>query len=140
MAKSELEEDIVYRITKAMFENIKTIEGAHAKGKEVKLEKALVGMPIPLRPGAEKFYKEKGSCFFRYKTHLTLEICMLKITRYLYLFLFEIKITLLFLYFRLKRGRVYLSKQLKFSTIKKWFTTSEATKGGRNRYSGEASH
>lgn len=60
VAKAELEEDIVYRITKAMFENIKTIEGAHAKGKEVKLEKALIGMPIPLHPGAEKFYKEKG--------------------------------------------------------------------------------
>jgi hypothetical protein len=60
VAKSELEEDIVYRITKAMFENIKTIEGAHAKGKEVKLEKALIGMPIPLHPGAAKFYKEKG--------------------------------------------------------------------------------
>jgi len=60
VAKAELEEDIVYRITKAMFENIKTIEGAHAKGKEVKLEKALIGMPIPLHPGAAKFYKEKG--------------------------------------------------------------------------------
>ncbi len=59
-AKSELEEDIVYRIVKAMFDNIKTIETAHAKGKEVKLEKALIGMPIPLHPGAEKFYKEKG--------------------------------------------------------------------------------
>lgn len=60
VVKSELEEDIVYRITKAMFENIKTIETAHAKGKEVKLEKALIGMPIPLHPGAEKFFKEKG--------------------------------------------------------------------------------
>jgi len=60
VAKSELEEDIVYRITKAIFENISRIETAHAKGKEVKLEKALVGMPIPLHPGAAKFYKEKG--------------------------------------------------------------------------------
>jgi len=60
VAKAELEEDIVYRIIKAMFENIKTIEGAHAKGKEVKLEKALEGMPIRLHPGAAKFYKEKG--------------------------------------------------------------------------------
>ncbi|MGQ9509136.1 MAG: TAXI family TRAP transporter solute-binding subunit [Thermodesulfobacteriota bacterium] len=60
VAKSELEGDIVYRITKAMWENIGRIESAHAKGKEVKLEKALIGMPIPLHPGAEKFYKEKG--------------------------------------------------------------------------------
>ncbi len=60
VAKAELEEDVVYRITKAIFENISRIETAHAKGKEVKLEKALIGMPIPLHPGAEKFFKEKG--------------------------------------------------------------------------------
>jgi TRAP transporter TAXI family solute receptor len=60
VAKAELEEDVVYKITKAMFENIKSIETAHAKGKEVKLEKALIGMPIPIHPGAEKFFKEKG--------------------------------------------------------------------------------
>ncbi|MBS3907856.1 MAG: TAXI family TRAP transporter solute-binding subunit [Syntrophaceae bacterium] len=60
VAKAEMEEDMVYRITKAMWENISRIETAHAKGKEVKLEKALIGMPIPLHPGADKFYKEKG--------------------------------------------------------------------------------
>lgn len=60
VTKSELEEDMVYRITKAIFENIDRIHGAHAKGKEVTLEKALDGMPIPLHPGAEKFFKEKG--------------------------------------------------------------------------------
>jgi hypothetical protein len=60
VAKAELEEDVVYKITKAMYENIKSIETAHAKGKEVKLEKALLGMPIPIHPGAEKFFKEKG--------------------------------------------------------------------------------
>ncbi len=60
VAKAEMEEDAVYKITKAMFENIKSIETAHAKGKEVKIEKALIGMPIPIHPGAEKFFKEKG--------------------------------------------------------------------------------
>jgi TRAP transporter TAXI family solute receptor len=60
VTRAELEEDVVYKITKAMYENIKDIERAHAKGKEVKLEKATVGMPIPLHPGAEKYFKEKG--------------------------------------------------------------------------------
>jgi TRAP transporter TAXI family solute receptor len=60
VTKKELETDMVYRITKAMFENIDRIHTAHAKGKEVTLETALEGMPIPLHPGAEKFYKEKG--------------------------------------------------------------------------------
>lgn len=60
VAKAELEGDVVYKITKAMFENIKSIETAHAKGKEVKLEKALIGMPIPIHPGAQRFFTEKG--------------------------------------------------------------------------------
>jgi len=60
VTRAELEEDIVYRITKVMFENIKDIERAHAKGKEVRLETATVGMPIPLHPGAEKYFKEVG--------------------------------------------------------------------------------
>ncbi len=60
VARAEMDSDMAYRITKAMFENLKTIETAHAKGKEVKLETALKGMPIPLHPGAEKFFKEKG--------------------------------------------------------------------------------
>ena len=60
VTRAELEEDIVYRITKVMFENINSIERAHAKGKEVRLETATVGMPIPLHPGAEKYFKEAG--------------------------------------------------------------------------------
>ena len=59
-AKAELEEDIVYQITKAIFENTKTLSSAHAVGKQVKLENSLAGMSIPLHPGAVKFYKEKG--------------------------------------------------------------------------------
>lgn len=60
IAKAELEEPLVYNITKAIFENLGTLERAHAKGKEVRLETALVGMPIPLHPGVERFFKEKG--------------------------------------------------------------------------------
>jgi uncharacterized protein len=59
-ARAEMEEAMAYQITKAIFDNIADIERAHAKGKELKLETALTGMSIPLHPGAEKFYKEKG--------------------------------------------------------------------------------
>jgi TRAP transporter TAXI family solute receptor len=59
-ARAEMEETMAYQITKAIFDNIADIERAHAKGKELKLETALNGMSIPLHPGAEKFYKEKG--------------------------------------------------------------------------------
>ena len=59
-ARAEMEEAMAYQITKAIFDNLKDIERAHAKGKELTLETALTGMSIPLHPGAEKFYKEKG--------------------------------------------------------------------------------
>lgn len=52
--------DVVYRMTKAMFTNLDTLASAHAAGKAIKLDHALVGMPIPLHPGAEKYYKEVG--------------------------------------------------------------------------------
>ena len=60
VARAEMEEGMAYQITKAIFDNLADIERAHAKGKELKLETALGGMSIPLHPGAEKFFKEKG--------------------------------------------------------------------------------
>ena len=60
VARAEMEDDMAYRITKAIFDNLADIERAHAKGKELKLETALNGMSIPLHPGAEKFFREKG--------------------------------------------------------------------------------
>jgi len=60
VARSEMEEAMAYQITKSIFENLKDIERAHAKGKELTLETALTGMTIPLHPGAEKYFKEKG--------------------------------------------------------------------------------
>jgi hypothetical protein len=60
VARAEMEEAMAYQITKAIFDNLADIERAHAKGKELKLETSLVGMSIPLHPGAEKFFMEKG--------------------------------------------------------------------------------
>ena len=36
------------------------LDSGHAKGKSIKLDTALQGIAIPLHPGAEKFYNEKG--------------------------------------------------------------------------------
>lgn len=52
--------DTVYKMTKALWENLDAIRAAHAAGKAVKLENALKGMPLPLHPGAEKYYREIG--------------------------------------------------------------------------------
>ena len=57
---AEVSADVVYNITKTLFENQADLAIAHAKGKELSLEKATGGISIPLHPGAEKYYKEKG--------------------------------------------------------------------------------
>lgn len=57
---ADLEEALVYNLTKALFENLDKLGNAHARGKDVKLAKALDGMPLPVHPGAQKYYTEKG--------------------------------------------------------------------------------
>ncbi|MEO7030842.1 MAG: TAXI family TRAP transporter solute-binding subunit [Herbaspirillum sp.] len=52
--------DTVYRMTKSMFENLDHLVAAHAVAKQIQLKTALVGMPLPLHPGAEKYYREVG--------------------------------------------------------------------------------
>lgn len=52
--------DTVYKITKAMFENMDQLQAAHAAAKAIKKETAAKGMPLPLHPGAEKYYREAG--------------------------------------------------------------------------------
>jgi hypothetical protein len=52
--------DVVYRMTKALFENLDTLVAAHNAARDIKLDAATQGLPVPLHPGAEKYYKEKG--------------------------------------------------------------------------------
>lgn len=52
--------ETVYRMTKTLFSNLDTLVSAHAAAKAIKLENAVKGLPVPLHPGAEKFYKEAG--------------------------------------------------------------------------------
>ncbi len=60
IANSDIKEDVVYNLTKALFENQAELASAHAKGKELNLQSAVKGVSIPFHPGAEKYYKEKG--------------------------------------------------------------------------------
>jgi hypothetical protein len=60
IAGSQLKDDMVYSLTKALFENQADLASAHAKGKELDIKYAVQGVSIPFHPGAMKYYKEKG--------------------------------------------------------------------------------
>ena len=60
VARRNLSADLVYKFTKAIFDNLGQFHSAHAAAKRLTLQTALNGMPVPLHPGAEKFYREKG--------------------------------------------------------------------------------
>jgi len=55
-----LSDQMAYEVTKALFENTETLGQVHPKGKEISLKTALQSVSIPLHPGAEKYYREKG--------------------------------------------------------------------------------
>lgn len=57
---SDVSDDLAYEMTKQLFENLEEVKAAHDAAKDIKLEDAIKGMPVPLHPGAERFYKEKG--------------------------------------------------------------------------------
>ncbi len=60
VVSSKVSEDVVYDMTKALWENRDEVEFAHEKGKNITIETALDGMGIPLHPGAQRYYDEKG--------------------------------------------------------------------------------
>ena len=58
VVKAELSDEVVYDITKAIFENLDKVQ--HAKAKQIKPENALNGVGIDVHPGAQKYFDEKG--------------------------------------------------------------------------------
>jgi TRAP transporter TAXI family solute receptor len=61
VTRADLADDIVYQMTKTLFESLPDLVAAHSAAKAIKLEEAGKHSPIPLHPGAEKYYKEKNA-------------------------------------------------------------------------------
>jgi len=57
---AKLSPTLVYKMTKALWENTDVLAKVHSQGKNVTLETAIDGIGIPLHPGAELYYKEVG--------------------------------------------------------------------------------
>jgi TRAP transporter TAXI family solute receptor len=61
VASSEMSEDLAYEITKAMFENIADLQAVHPAANQTTVEFTLSATPIPLHPGALRYYEETGA-------------------------------------------------------------------------------
>ena len=60
VTSTAVSDDLAYQMTKLIFESLPELAKAHAAGKDIKLETAASGSPIPLHSGAIRYYKEKG--------------------------------------------------------------------------------
>ena len=52
--------ETIYKMTRAMYENLDQMVAAHTAAKAIKREEGPRHMPLPLHPGAEKYYREVG--------------------------------------------------------------------------------
>jgi uncharacterized protein len=60
VTSSAVSDDLAYQMTKLIFDSLPELANAHAAGKEIKLDTAASGSPVPLHPGAIRYYREKG--------------------------------------------------------------------------------
>lgn len=58
--RADLDEDLVYEMTKAIFENLDIIKSSHKAASGLTLENA-TRVSIPMHPGAERYFKEVGA-------------------------------------------------------------------------------
>jgi len=60
VASADMSDDLAYAITKAMFENIAELQAVHPAANQTTVEFTMDATPIPLHPGAIRYYEEIG--------------------------------------------------------------------------------
>jgi uncharacterized protein len=58
--REDVNDEDVYRIVKAMYSNLEFLHAIHPITRAMKIEAAIDGLPVPLHPGAARFYREQG--------------------------------------------------------------------------------
>jgi hypothetical protein len=60
VARSNVSDEVVYSLTKAVFDNLPQFQGSHPAARHLTLHTALSGMALPLHPGAERYFQQNG--------------------------------------------------------------------------------
>jgi TRAP transporter TAXI family solute receptor len=60
VTSSAVSDDLVYQMTKRLFDGLDELAVAHRAGHEIKLANAVSKSPVPLHPGALRYYRERG--------------------------------------------------------------------------------
>ncbi len=60
VVRADMPDDLVYNLTKAIFENRDDLIATHQAAAAITIPDAQNGLTIPLHPGAERYLKEKG--------------------------------------------------------------------------------
>jgi TRAP transporter TAXI family solute receptor len=62
IVSAEARDELIYGITKALWSGAtrRLLDGHNTLGKEIRIEHALDGVPVPLHPGAKRYYREIG--------------------------------------------------------------------------------
>ncbi|MEQ9814249.1 MAG: TAXI family TRAP transporter solute-binding subunit [Azospirillaceae bacterium] len=58
--RADVDEEAVYLITRAMYENLPFLQNIHPATDAMSLDSAISGLPLPLHPGAIRYYEEAG--------------------------------------------------------------------------------
>ena len=57
---ADVDEEHVYQLTKAIYENLPFLQAIHPATNAMDVNAALAGLPVPLHPGAARYYEEVG--------------------------------------------------------------------------------
>lgn len=60
VAEADVTDDVVYRITKTMFDNLPKLGQMHDLAAQITIDRALAEVDVPLHPGAARYYREIG--------------------------------------------------------------------------------
>lgn len=60
VSHSEVSDDLAYEMTKVIYEQLDALKNTHNAVSTMEIKNAVIGMPVPIHPGAERYFKEQG--------------------------------------------------------------------------------